>query len=320
MTEGRRARRVSIVIATLLVLGALLLLDSTLGMQPAACASCHAEFARGQEAGPHASLSCFSCHLESGAWSRPGLTWQKWTVMYPRQVVGAPPRPARDVSRDACVSCHGDVANDSLVYGSGLRILHSVCVEPPARCTACHGAVSHGQAVRWGQQPEMDACIACHVERSATLECDACHVGRLEIERLRRGPWRVTHGPEWSTTHAMGDYSSCVTCHEPDYCARCHDVPVPHPLTFGSTHGSFARDGRDSCAACHQTEVFCDGCHGVAMPHPDDYLRVHSSDAVTMQDERCLSCHTSLACDGCHVRHVHPGGATLDVGERVQER
>ena len=308
MTQERRSRRLTIVVTLLLVIGALVVVaDSTLGLRPAACAACHIELARTQAAGPHAGASCLSCHLEAGTWSVPGFKWQQWTVMYPRQLVGAPPRPARDISRAACLSCHEDVEELGLLVQRGLRIVHSACAESPARCTACHGETSHGQAVRWGQQVEMDECTACHVQRNVTIICDACHVGRLETERLRRGPWRVTHGPEWPSTHAMGEYDTCTVCHESGFCERCHDVPVPHPRAFGSTHGSYARDGRAACESCHRTANFCDGCHNIEMPHPAGFLQAHTEVADGLTDPVCITCHEMKGCTRCHERHdAHP--------------
>lgn len=300
------------------MLALLLAVDFTAGSTDAACSFCHQDHREALEEGPHVSASCLSCHLEAGLWSLPGYKAGQWTGMYPAYMFGSEPGPAERISRQACISCHEGI-DGVLVESGGLRIDHDACAAAPRSCDSCHGGVAHGALARWPQEPVMEECVACHDESSAPRECDDCHDGRLQTERLTRGPWRVTHGPEWRETHGMGEYEYCVTCHESDFCGGCHGVAVPHPQAFGSQHGRLALDEDAACETCHTREVFCDACHGVKMPHPAGYLRAHSTDAVSSDDGRCLSCHPESACVRCHVRHVHPGGAVFDEGVGVRD-
>jgi hypothetical protein len=306
----RRGQVLLAAVAAFIVL--FVLLDSTAGLHASACGACHTDYVEGSRQASHAGVHCLSCHLESGAWSVPGFKVQQWFVMYPAQIAGTPPPPAREVSRSACLSCHEDQVAPGIVERGGLRIAHATCAPTPEKCVGCHGGVSHGTVVRWSGQPEMDACVACHRSRSAPAQCDTCHEGRLEVERLRRGPWRVTHGPEWSSTHAMGSYKTCATCHTTDFCVKCHQVPVPHPKAFGSTHGSFAKAPDASCESCHTTQSFCEECHGIDMPHPDGFLAGHKDQTSGLEDPVCYPCHETKGCTICHARHdAHPRGADM---------
>lgn len=294
----------------------LFVMDSTIGLTSAACLSCHAEDGALPTGGAHESVACLSCHLDNGAWSIPGFKVSQWSGMYPAQLFGSEAGPVRSVSRSACVSCH-DTIGDGVVERSGLRIDHRSCAASPANCGECHGGIAHGETVRWGRQPVMEECVVCHERAGAPRECDDCHAGRLQIERLNQGPWRVTHGPEWQTTHAMGTYENCLVCHDSGYCGKCHGVAVPHSAAFGGMHGTLAQDSDARCDTCHTVTTFCDACHGVEMPHPAGYLQTHASDAETDEDPRCVTCHQQDSCVQCHVRHVHPGGAAsgTDQGE-----
>lgn len=308
----RRPKRLTVLVGLVIIAFALLAADCTVGLHPRACALCHGELADGLGDTAHSTVGCLSCHLEAGAWSWPGFKAEQWTRMYPRQLVGATPRPARSISREACVSCHETL--EPITERNGLIIAHESCAPEPTKCDTCHGVESHGTAARWAGQVAMEECVACHSERSAPQECDTCHEGRVQIDRLRRGPWRVTHGPGWESTHPMGDYDSCATCHTDAFCVRCHGAPIPHPASFGSTHGLYAKAPQSSCESCHETASFCNDCHGIEMPHPDNFLKTHKKVAESVDDPLCVSCHENKACTRCHERHeAHPRDDQLDL-------
>ncbi|MBW6469208.1 MAG: hypothetical protein K0B85_08645 [Coriobacteriia bacterium] len=318
MTPPRGNRRALLITASVaaVVLLAVLAVDTTYGMSDGACTACHDLHAAGLDSGAHQSVPCLSCHLDHGVWSAPAFKAGQWTGMYPSHFLGWEPGPVKPVSRSSCESCHEPVFG-AMVESRGLRIDHTACAAAPVECGACHGGVAHGEQVRWVREPVMEECVTCHESTGAPRECDDCHDGRLEAERLTQGPWRVTHGPEWQATHAMGDYDTCLVCHDSSYCGKCHGVAVPHPAAFGSAHGRWALDEEAACETCHATSSFCDACHGIPMPHPSGYLRVHSADASSDDDPRCVSCHERDSCIRCHVRHIHPGGAELAPGTEV---
>jgi len=116
---------------------------------------------------------------------------------------------------------------------------------------------------------------------------------------------------QWRETHGMGDQDTCQTCHPADFCAKCHGVPVPHPIDFGASHGQAAIENPSACLTCHKSEeTFCDTCHGTEMPHPADYIQAHVTIAQGDSDPRCIRCHVQSDCSACHALHTHPGGAS----------
>lgn len=292
----------------------LLVLASAAGTsQPLACSPCHSEHYRFVRSSSHASTTCYECHLPNGAWSLPEAKAREVTQMYPGQLLGSLNRrpPANETARAACLNCHEDVLYQ-LVGSNGLRVLHSACAGTGS-CDACHARVAHGEEARRAGQPVMDACIACHRQREAATDCAACHDERVDRVRLDTGPWQVTHGASWESTHGMGDLLSCATCHQEDFCVRCHGVPLPHPPDFGGTHGDSGVEGLAGCRTCHKTQEFCSDCHGMEMPHPEGFLQQHSSLAEGLEDPSCMRCHGSQDCIDCHTFHVHPGGPNAPV-------
>lgn len=306
---GPAARRPIIVTAVVIGVLALLVVAAFAGASRPACAACHGAVVAAGDGRAHAGVACLSCHASSAA-DRVGFVWTQWTRMIPGRLAGrVPSGPVTEVPRAACLSCHSKVLDESDRGAKGLRIRHASCA-PDASCDECHSTIAHGVKARWVRQPVMERCTACHVARNATVQCDACHAGKYQRERLAAGPWQVTHGKGWRTAHGMGKLDSCATCHPRDYCANCHGVAIPHDLAFGSEHGLLAKAPNADCSVCHKQKAFCSACHGVTMPHPAGYLKVHATEAKTIDNPACERCHTVTDCQACHIRHVHPGGAT----------
>lgn len=278
------------------------------GSATPACVGCHAEAAKAMRPTSHSKVGCYRCHLDRGLVSWPEHKARELFVMYPSQVLrgGRLQRASRETSRLACLRCHEKVLEGTLT-ARGLRIDHAACAPGPS-CDPCHSTTAHGAAVRFVREPVMSDCIACHNRREAPVGCDACHEGRLERDRIVRGPWQITHGPQWESLHGMGDLDTCKTCHPAGYCERCHEVQVPHGTEFGAQHGKLAIAKRAACEACHKQRSFCDGCHGAEMPHPKGFLQRHSSIASSSKDPRCVGCHAQDDCLNCHSYHIHPGG------------
>lgn len=272
-------------------------------------------YAEALSASPHAKTGCYACHLDSGWWDFARFKSYEGLVMYPRAALGAeqPSGPGIHVADTRCLRCHVDVLAKVTERG-GMRIAHETCVEPRGTCDGCHTADSHGEATRWPGEYDMEACVRCHASNAAPKECDSCHQGKLARDRLRASAWRVTHGPRWSETHGAGALEYCVTCHPDDYCERCHGIRVPHPASYGRTHGADYIFTPGSCKTCHSKERFCDACHGVEMPHIAGFLKTHSAAADDRTDPRCVRCHHLEDCDACHVEHTHPGSTSGALG------
>lgn len=157
----------------------------------------------------------------------------------------------------------------------------------------------------------MEECVECHRQQDAPTACDSCHSEKDEYERVRTGPWQVTHGADWKATHGMGNLRYCATCHPDDYCTGCHGVSLPHDAAFGNTHGDEAKRNPRSCAQCHDVEKVCTSCHGMRMPHEAGFLAKHTKVAAKVDDPRCSRCHRVEDCIFCHERHTHPGNAKI---------
>ena len=282
---------------------------------PAACGSCHAmrPYSTALTSSPHPSVPCYSCHLPSGAWSWPAFKGREVFEMYPAAATGATvTAPADRISRAACLACHVAVL-DSTVARHGLRIAHASCAEGMA-CDSCHADVAHGSRTRWNRRPDMDICVACHLQRSASVTCDACHALRTQARRLTGVAWRSTHGPVWAATHGKSDITLCRTCHTTAFCVGCHGIALPHPAEFGGVHGGYSQVGSARCGECHDRAAFCDACHGLRMPHADSYLTSHTTSAHGLNDARCTRCHTASVCQACHKLHTHPTSTQGTIG------
>lgn len=281
------------------------------GSTSAACSVCHGAMVDPVRSSSHADASCYSCHPGSGIAGWAGFKVYEITHMYPAYLLGdrEPTGPVVRTSARACLRCHDGVLGEGMITESrGLRILHSRCTAGEASCDACHSTVAHGRSTRAARGPRMADCVDCHVDESASRECDSCHTSGYERDDLLRGPFAVTHGATWESTHGMGDIRQCTLCHQDDFCVKCHGVAVPHDPGFGATHGVSAMSESARCESCHQS-TFCSDCHQIEMPHPSGFLPRHPVIAEEATEGSCERCHSAEDCVRCHEYHVHPGGA-----------
>jgi hypothetical protein len=152
----------------------------------------------------------------------------------------------------------------------------------------------------------MNRCLVCHV-KNEQIKCDLCHEGRPAASRIKSGSFSITHGPQWRTTHGLGDAATCMVCHTSADCFTCHGPGVPHEAKFIESHSAAATDKAAKCNGCH-AQTFCDGCHGLQMPHGPQFTRDHAKTAAK-NPALCKRCHAGKDCTGCHDKHVHPGGS-----------
>ncbi len=302
---SRRAVVTAAAVAVVVIVGAAAAVTS----RPSSCASCHAmrPYAQALADSSHSQIGCYSCHLEAGVWSYPAFKAREWGPMALGSLLGREPTgTALGVASRPCLSCHEAVL-EGPVRRNGIRIDHLACAGESMDCSSCHNAVAHGRAIRWVRAPVMEECVRCHVSAKAPTGCDSCHEGRRERDRLQKGPWQVTHGASWKSTHGLGDIRFCVTCHPADYCVKCHGVELPHGSDFGRLHGAVAKTTDAKCVDCHDREALCDECHRMQMPHPKGFLKVHAEAVSDRGEKTCARCHIiKLDCRGCHDAHVHP--------------
>jgi len=283
------------------------------------CADCHTNEEKAQAEGPHAKVTCLSCHQGSTAARRFAF---RETIMYGMVLKVLPLSTAQaSVSNASCSSCHSSTTIGSgstdTVSAMGLKIDHKNCTKG-TRCTDCHGGTGH---LVKGQVPltySMNGCLACHAKNQiSSSDCSSCHVGGSQNASkagtsFSASTFSVTHGPDWEQMHGTGALNSCLSCHTQSDCARCHGALVPHDAYIVSTHGKVAADpaAAQKCYSCH-TKKFCQDCHGLTMPHPANFLQTHAAEVSKVGEKTCYNCHSKADCDNCHAAHVHPGGAGL---------
>ena len=140
-------------------------------------------------------------------------------------------------------------------------------------------------------------CAACH----ARSFCVDCHQGqKSQYHPLN---FVAQHGPESYSSDAQ-----CTACHSTEaFCRTCHirtgnGARERTKAAFHSAqplwllnHGQAARQGLESCAACH-TQASCAQCHSATggwgiSPHPANF---DARRAARLNSQSCLLCHTKV--------------------------
>jgi len=85
-------------------------------------------------------------------------------------------------STETCRQCHVDIderefPEQERVYTipSFIFFSHARHVEAEATCRDCHGDVSQQAVIELARPTTMLACIDCHQERRASIDCNLCH-------------------------------------------------------------------------------------------------------------------------------------------------
>lgn len=272
------------------------------------CSACHSREGSTHLLSKHAEVSCSSCH--SGNTPTDRLNFRISIVrMIPSTVFlskreGTPLTPL--IKNETCNRCHASRIRTALV-ARGIKVSHAEIIAGGYQCVDCHASTGHSLSSGSSRQIDMFDCFKCHSKSAAS--CESCHIGQVKRERRAYASvWQLTHGENWRQLHGMGDIETCRVCHQPKYCAKCHQIEIPHPGEFLFLHGYLARsvDFKEVCSGCHNERSFCFSCHQVEMPHPEDYLKVHST-LAEKDEQKCFRCHLRSSCDRCHARHTHPG-------------
>lgn len=302
--NGKGRSRLAIWAVLVLAAVGVLALGAIHVIGPRPCTSCHdGAFRTATNGSPHSGVDCRTCHLAPGVAGRVVFAVQQPLHTY-FPLAREANRDAATVPNSRCKSCHQE-SLVGVVVRNGVKVNHSSCAAQSS-CTDCHSAVAHGDATGWVRSFDMDSCLGCHVALGR-VECDLCHEGRPATARASFASWAVTHGPNWKTTHGMGDAITCAVCHKAGDCADCHGLGVPHESSFISVHASYASGSNARCSTCH-TDDFCMDCHRTEMPHAPGFTSAHPDSAKASPDD-CKRCHDESDCRNCHVKHVHPGGA-----------
>jgi hypothetical protein len=279
------------------------------------CLQCHkgSKEAAALKNTAHAATACVKCHQPAGVMGalRQSVAYGRMLTVF-AQTRAAPETVGSElVENSACFRCHADVAHGT-VTANGVKVRHSDFLKQGAKCTGCHTASAHPQAIVNATQPTMDKCTTCHDGVTATYECATCHeqdvAANSDITR-------------YGKVDLVTDSDACYRCHDEAPCTGCHGVKMPHPENWmtpareGTNIPGHARLGfaqRERCFRCHFAEgkpfVGSDeacSCHGLLgrMHGGAPWVREHGLQATGQkpgQAARCFDCHGQGLCEGCH--------------------
>lgn len=269
------------------------------------CSACHAtrQQTNTWKTSAHRYVSCLACHQEPGYLSLVRLQLQT-TRNFTAWLFGTYREPiVTSVKNESCLSCHDREIKDTIV-SKGIRVSHKEFSS--YLCTSCHANAAHDMPNRIRNYPDMDSCAGCHNYSQGDVTCEKCHPKNARAEDLNsRGPWKVTHGPNWRDTHGMGDPKTCATCHDERFCMMCHKSEVPHTEPWSYLHGKAAKYNVEGCYQCHKKNL-CSDCHRMEMPHPPSFISQHQATVKKRGYDVCWRCHEEEGCQACHLRGAHP--------------
>ncbi|MEQ8763703.1 MAG: cytochrome c3 family protein [Planctomycetota bacterium] len=287
------------------------------------CTDCHTPDEESEDPGPTLLETCEICHegideekpadqhaarfYEEGLWAGPKFSQLSDELLFDH-------KRHIDATGD-CSSCHGDIGAAETI-GPEVSVSKPECLSchesrgVPSECATCHSRIrsdvpppshranwmqAHGQTLQLGTE---NTCTFCHNAREGQDTCESCH--SIQMPKGHTNQFRRRgHGLQ-----AALDRSACQTCHQPDFCVRCHasTEPSSHRAGFGSPrnrhcmtcHEPVSREPQ--CALCHASTpshrlvppmpswhtiaLDCRQCHGAGqeLRHPDN-------------GDDCINCH-----------------------------
>jgi len=266
------------------------------------CAACHSKPGMKPFLSPDSvTADCRGCHTPEEI-ENPGYTKQR-RMIAPHVVSGtwvdvefshASHFKFRDEYKLNCTTCHSGIVRSTNLASLDLPNMvdcvgcHQTSKALPAtyrmsNCHSCHTdglsgplpdnhrldvkPAFHTETFRKHHSTEASApdakCFVCHTnvspQASAAQQCESCHQVMLPVSHTAR--WRDDiHGK-----YASIDRESCATCHQTDFCSRCHnELPRTHiPLGqfINGGHAKLAMINKRSCFACHTYQNTCAECH-----------------------------------------------------------
>lgn len=274
---------------------------------PLICQACHPMRVAAKELNlsSHSKVTCTACHKKSSVMAMPIQKLEQARMIYDYLTNNYREPIIADVSNDACLSCHRDVARG---VKTRLKVMmsHREVLQAGIRCTDCHDEIAHGNKKELKGVSMMEKCSGCHNDREASSRCKTCHLGNVWLGMEPYSGWGVAHGPNWKKIHGARDLFICKDCHYEKDCNRCHST-VPHQEGWVYIHGQDAKQNPKDCAICHKEEKFCRQCHLISMPHSTAFMPMHKWEAEVSGKKVCLTCHFEKDCDNCHEKHKHEG-------------
>lgn len=306
----RRAGKIALFMAPLLVVLALGFKYIDGMSEPSTCRGCHDRQAIDISAG-HGDLGCRQCHIPEQ--TKPER-WLKNAVKIMPFWRPAPAAKFLSYSEDKCRDCHRRELKRTIVSNE-IAVSHKEFLFRRS-CTLCHSA-GH----RRRPSLAIDVCKQCHGNETASGACRLCHRGSVTAVVGGKLSLRPVHGKSVLKTHGSANLTLCQNCHQADFCRRCHVSVVPHPSAWvdgEESHGKAALVLDSDCYVCHDGTGFCRRCHSLDMPHPNNWLRNHAT-LANAKPKTCDNCHAKTDCQLCHRKHIHPGWGWRGRDPRVTE-
>lgn len=301
--EGARRRRrtwmAGFAVALVVVLAIVVLIMPVAATSSSTyCGSCHAmkQAYASWKRGPHASVSCASCHVPQGVGA--SLKWRTkearniW-ASYLNMMPHAQKQPVP--SSENCLKCHP--LKELMGIPGEIRMPHDTHItQQNLECVDCHDHTSHPAAGTDSTGVTMAVCAMCHQETNDPAKCTFCHYEQPDIGQSHPTDFIAEHGKL-----ALDNEQDCLRCHhnKAQFCDGCHAKPTPGHYSgdWPYTHGLQAKKDQGKCLGCHSRKQLCDQCHTV--DHPADWATSHA--AVAAKGTRsCLVCHPRQMCVDCH--------------------
>jgi hypothetical protein len=307
-----KLKLITLVIAILLVIFFTLNLALELTKLPFVCGGCHQmrNFYLSWQEAPHRKQTCVDCHAGEGVaglayhFIDTGVSFTGWIRSY---LTGEVKKPLVDFIPDIwCLKCHQQVLKKTVASKhKKIRMSHKEPHKAGYKCIDCHSETAHPKATAYPTTPKMEECFTCHKSGQGSTYCRKCHLENVKGEKPRR-----THRGKWrQITHQLWGFNNkviCQPCHGKKPCLSCHNLELPHPKNFLTTHGELVLDKKVDCKQCHKND-FCFNCHQLEMPHASNWNLNHANFVQEKTDQVCKKCHLSRECKDCHDKHpIHP--------------
>ena len=131
--------------------------------------TCHTGSASTRQALKQAHADCAACHEASPVLGAPVNVVSRFEMAWKDLRGAEAAAAAQPVDSAACLRCHGDLLQKTVVGSGGVAMAHKDVESIP--CTQCHERAGHEGSA---ESISMSDCIGCHDSRTASTEC--CHV------------------------------------------------------------------------------------------------------------------------------------------------
>jgi hypothetical protein len=192
-----------------------------------------------------------------------------------------------------CEVCHTDCETDTYKKGE------------ETTCRHCHEQNLSKNNVISLEQAAHDACINCHLTRTAEkketgpVKCGGCHdpLAQKEIEKISPVPRLERNQPDVLNIKT-GD--------------RKLDEPGKNRMDFVAFNHKGHENDNDTCRVCHhQTMSACNTCHTLEGSKDSKGVTLEQAMHKMDRDQSCSGCHKKMqddiTCAGCHASFSKTG-------------